>query len=151
MSSPAAATRPTALLRGAAGEALRYEDPGAGSLREAFLTGDRLERVLFTAGAGPLPPRDWLVEMFASEALTATDRTSVLVGRALGRTVDTSPVVCACRGVRAAKIEAAVEAGAADIDAVTEATSAGSVCGSCRPEIGRMLAKAPAKEVLHAA
>jgi len=140
-----------ALLRGATGEALRYEDPGAGSLREAFLAGEKLERVLFTAGAGPLPPRDWLVEMFAAEALSATDRTSVLVGRALGRPVETGSVVCACRGVRAPKIEAAIAAGACDADAVGEATGAGSVCGSCRPEIGRMLAKAQVPEVLHAA
>jgi assimilatory nitrate reductase catalytic subunit len=140
-----------ALLKGAPGEALRYEDPGAGSLREAFVVGERLDRVLFTAGAGPLPPRDWLVELFLVEQLSATDRTSVLVGRALGRQVETGPVVCACRGVRAPKIEAAIAAGACDIDAVSEATSAGSVCGSCRPEIGRMLAKLRVPEVANAA
>jgi assimilatory nitrate reductase catalytic subunit len=141
-----------ALLKGAPAGALRYEDPGAGALREAFLVGERLDRVLFTAGAGALPPRDWLVEMFAADALSAADRTSVLVGRALGRPVESGPVVCACRGVRATRIEAAIAAGALDVDAVSEATGAGSVCGSCRPEIGRMLARAPTeKKVLPAA
>jgi assimilatory nitrate reductase catalytic subunit len=51
--------------------------------------------------------------------------------------------------VRATRIEAAVAAGALDVDAISEATGAGLVCGSCRPEIGRILAKAPAEEVLH--
>jgi assimilatory nitrate reductase catalytic subunit len=60
-------------------------------------------------------------------------------------------VVCACRNVRATRIETAIAGGACSVEAVGEATTAGSVCGSCRPEIARMLAAAPAKEVRHAA
>jgi assimilatory nitrate reductase catalytic subunit len=91
------------------------------------------------------------MEMFCAEALSATDRAAVLIGRALDRPVESGPVVCACRGVRAPKIETAIAAGACDLDAVAAATGAGSVCGSCRPEIARMLAKIPVPEVLHAA
>ncbi|MDB5455455.1 MAG: molybdopterin oxidoreductase, partial [Caulobacter sp.] len=45
-------------------------------------------------------------------------------------------------------------AGAASADAVGAATGAGTNCGSCRPEITRMVAAfaaAPAKEPAHAA
>ncbi|MDO9430496.1 MAG: molybdopterin-dependent oxidoreductase [Phenylobacterium sp.] len=139
------------LLHGAAGGALRYEDPAAGSLREAFMDGERLDRVLFTTTSGALPPRAWLTELFMAESLTAQDRAALLIGRAPGRAAETSPVVCACRNVRAAVIARAIEAGAHDVDAVGDATGAGSSCGSCRPEIVRILSATPRTEILDAA
>ncbi len=140
-----------ALCKGAAGEPLRFEDPAAGSLREAFLEGEGVERVLFTATNGALPPRDWLVELFAKDELSGLDRTALLIGRAPGRVVESAPLVCACRGVRVDKIGAAITAGAGSVDAVSEATGAGSSCGSCRPEIARIIAQSQRKEVRHAA
>jgi assimilatory nitrate reductase catalytic subunit len=139
-----------ALARGAPEEVLRYEDPAVGNLREAYLDGGRLERVLFTTTIGRLPPREWLGELFAMEALDTTARTALLIGRAPDRPLVTGPVVCACRNVRAGTIDAAIAAGACSLDAVAEATTAGTVCGSCRPEIARML-KPQDKEVRCAA
>jgi assimilatory nitrate reductase catalytic subunit len=140
-----------ALSKGASAEPLRFEDVSAGSLREAYLAGEALERVLFTATSGALPPRDWLAELFARDALTALDRAALLIGRAPGRAVESAPLVCACRGVRADKIGAAIEAGAGTVDAVSDVTGAGSSCGSCRPEIARIIAQTQSKEVRHAA
>ncbi|OHB31770.1 MAG: nitrate reductase [Phenylobacterium sp. RIFCSPHIGHO2_01_FULL_69_31] len=131
-----------------AGDVLRYEDPAAGSLREAWIDGDRLDRVIFFTTVGALPPREWLADLFEADALTAADRMALLMGRPSGRAVDASPIVCACRGVRAGRIETAVAAGCATVDAVGEATGAGTSCGSCRPEIARLIAKG---EVRHAA
>jgi assimilatory nitrate reductase catalytic subunit len=122
-----------------------------GSQREAFLGGDRLDRVLFTTTSGALPPRDWLAELFAAEVLTTADRAALLIGRAPGRPADTSPLVCACRNVRAAAIGRAIAAGAEDVDTVSDATGAGSACGSCRPEIARLLAAAATPEIADAA
>ncbi len=139
------------LLHAAPGGALRYEDPAAGSLREAFMDGERLDRVLFTTTSGALPPRAWLAELFLAPSLTAQDRAALLIGRAPGRAGDTSPVVCACRNVRVAAIARAIEAGARDVDAVSDATGAGSSCGSCRPEIARILSATPRTEILDAA
>jgi assimilatory nitrate reductase catalytic subunit len=139
------------LLRGAPGDALRFEDPGTQSLREAFVAGERLDRVLFTTASGTLPPRKWLCELLAADALSALDRAALLVGRAPGRVPDRGPLVCACRGVRSAAIQTAIDCGATDVDAVGETTGAGSACGSCRPEIARLLAGSLKNEVRHAA
>jgi assimilatory nitrate reductase catalytic subunit len=139
------------LLPAAPTDALRYDDPSAGSQREAFLDGERLDRVLFTTTSGVLPPRAWLAELFAAETLTAADRAALLIGRAPGRPSDTSPLVCACRNVRAAAIGKAIAAGAHDADAVADVTGAGSNCGSCRPEIARLLAAAQRPEIADAA
>jgi assimilatory nitrate reductase catalytic subunit len=128
-----------ALTRGAVGEAVRYEDAATGGVREAFLAGERLDRVVFFTASGRLPPRDWLAGLFGAATLSAQDRAALLVGRAPGRVIDAGPLVCACRNVGATPIEHALAAGATDLDAVAEATTAGSVCGSCRPEIQRMI------------
>ena len=126
-------------------------DSGAGSLREAFMDGERLDRVLLTTTSGALPPRAWLAELFIAPSLTTQDRAALLIGRAPGRAADTSPVVCACRNVRGAAIARAIAAGAHDVDAVSDATGAGSSCGSCRPEIARILSATPRTETLDAA
>jgi len=140
-----------ALTRDAGADVLRFEDATTGAQREAYFAGDRLDRVLFTTCGGALPPREWLTELFAAEALSALDRAVLLVGRAPGQPVETGPMVCACRGVRQVKIEAAIAEGCGSLDAVSEATGAGAACGSCRPEIARLLAKSAKPEVRHAA
>jgi assimilatory nitrate reductase catalytic subunit len=131
-----------ALTDRAGGDVLRFEDPGAGSLREAWFDGGRLDRVVFFTASGALPPREWLADLFAAESLTAADRTALLIGRQPGQAMETGPMVCACRGVRVPRIEAAIAGGCASVDAVGEVTGAGTTCGSCRPEIARLLAGA---------
>ncbi len=140
-----------ALTRDASADVLRFEDAKTGALRLAFLQDGRIDRILFITCTGGLPPREWLAELFAADDLSAEDRALLLVGRAPGQSMDTSPIVCACRGVRKSKIEAAVAGGCASVDAVGEATGAGASCGSCRPEIARMLSPAAKPEVRHAA
>ncbi|MBA4792957.1 MAG: molybdopterin-dependent oxidoreductase [Phenylobacterium sp.] len=139
-----------ALTRGAAGETLVLEDVRGGRLREAFISDGRIDRVLFTTTAeGRLPPRDWLADLFTQDKLGDADRAALLVGFAPGAPATTGPVVCACLKVHAGRIHQAIAAGADSVDAVAEATGAGTNCGSCRPEIARLL---PAKlETRHAA
>ncbi len=131
------------LVEGAGRDILRLEDAAAGSVREAYLHDGRLDRVFFATTAGRLPPREWLTQLFLKPALDDVDRLNLLIGRAPGQPLSTSPLICACRGVRADKIVAAANAGARDVDAVADTTAAGSACGSCRPQIARIL-----KEVL---
>jgi assimilatory nitrate reductase catalytic subunit len=55
--------------------------------------------------------------------------------------VDASPVVCACFGVTQDAVRAVVAEGAADVAAVGAACRAGTNCGSCLPELKRMIAR----------
>jgi assimilatory nitrate reductase catalytic subunit len=132
------ATR-SALFRGASGESIVFEDEARGGRRDALLINGRLEHVLCVTVGGKLPPRDWLVELFAARRISPEDRASLLIGRAPGRPIEVGPVVCACRNIRSTRILAAIVAGAKIIEEVGEATTAGTVCGSCRPEIARLL------------
>jgi assimilatory nitrate reductase catalytic subunit len=139
-----------ALLQGQGAEVLSLEDPAAGGLRRAVLRAGRLEQVLFLTASGRLPPRDWLASLFAQEQVSARDRMTLLAGRSSIPAPDAGPIVCACLKVGARTIAAAAQAGAQTLDAVGAATGAGANCGSCRPEIARLIA-AHAKEKTHAA
>ena len=127
------------LTRDAVGEPVGFEDAAAGAFREAWLQRGRLDRILFVTAASRLPSPDWLAALFEEPALTIEARAALLAGQPPGRRVEAGPQVCACLAVGSARIAAAIAAGAADLDTVGMATGAGTNCGSCRPEIARML------------
>ena len=128
-----------ALAKGLAGELVTYEDAATGARRQAWIDNGRLAAVLFITTSGRLPARDWLAELFAQDDLGAETRSTLLFGRPPGAAVDAGPMVCACLKVGAKAVDAAIAAGAGTPDAVGKATGAGTNCGSCRPEIARMI------------
>jgi len=140
-----------ALSQGAGEDVLRFEDDKSGALREAFVVDGRVDRILFMTSTGGLPPREWLTNMFGLDSLSVEDRALLLVGRSPGVAIETGPIVCACRGVRQVRVEAAIAEGCGTVDAVSEATGAGASCGSCRPEIARLIGQSAKPEVRHAA
>jgi assimilatory nitrate reductase catalytic subunit len=145
------------LLQTAGAEILSLDDDATGAVRRALLRDGRMEQVLFIAVSGRLPPRDWLATRFIDAEVATADRATLLAGQPASPLADAGPLVCACLKVGTKAIDAAVNAGADSLDAVAAATSAGSNCGSCRPEIARMIrvkAVTPenrSREVQHAA
>jgi assimilatory nitrate reductase catalytic subunit len=139
-----------ALNRGVTGEAIGFEDEARGALREAHVLDGRLEQVLFTAAGGKLAPPDWLAGLFEDETLSPAARAGLLSGRGPGLVEPPGDLVCACMNVGSARISKAIAEGAGTIEAVGQATGAGSNCGSCRTEIARMLRRQPQREVVHA-
>jgi assimilatory nitrate reductase catalytic subunit len=141
-----------ALTKDLAGEIVAYDDAATGARREAWVRDGRLVAVLFTTTAGRLPPRDWLADLFALPALDAAARSTLLFGRPPGAPVDKGALVCACLKVGAKAVQAAITGGAVSPDAVGVVTGAGTNCGSCRPEIARMIAASlSAQEPAHVA
>jgi assimilatory nitrate reductase catalytic subunit len=118
------------------------EDPATATHRAALLREGRLLAVIFLAATpAALPGRDWLASLFAAGMLEPEARRALLAGRPANGPAP-SPTLCVCHGVSAARIEAAIAAGACTLRAVGEATAAGTGCGSCRPEINALLAAA---------
>jgi assimilatory nitrate reductase catalytic subunit len=138
-----------AWLRGALpdGERLSLEDPGTGTYRAAILREGRLEAVLFAGATPKLPAPDWLKSLFAHDALSAADRRFLLAGTPVEGATDEGPIVCVCFQVGAKRIAAAAEAGCRSVDKVGRALGAGTNCGSCIPELRRLIAPAPAEAV----
>ena len=133
-----------ALLRAAfptAREVLRYADPGRDVTRLALLEEGRLVAVVFLGPAGAVLSWQPLLEAWGAGLLDAAQRRAVLAGRAAG--VDAGAAVCACFGVRQGAIESAIADGASDTAAIGARLKAGTNCGSCLPEIRKLLAKVP--------
>jgi assimilatory nitrate reductase catalytic subunit len=122
------------------GDILEYEDERAGIYRAALLREGALIACVFVGPRASLPPRDWLGERFALAAIDEDDRLALLQGWPAGPRVDAGPIVCACLRVGRNTIVAAIEQGLATLAAVGQCTRAGMSCGSCRPEIARLIA-----------
>ncbi len=131
-----------ALLINHLGEATRRAlatDTVTQDFRTIAFTGTRIDVALFVSQQRDAATFEWLVEAFAKPDLTLPERKAVLAGRAPNGGADLGPLVCACFAVRRAAIAAAVKAGARDVEAVGAALKAGTNCGSCRPEINRVI------------
>jgi assimilatory nitrate reductase catalytic subunit len=89
-----------------------------------------------------LPPRGWLTSLFGPAPLTTADRQALLRGARVD-VADPGPTVCACFGVGARAIESAVRGGCATVAAIGQRLKAGTNCGSCRPELARIIGAVP--------
>jgi assimilatory nitrate reductase catalytic subunit len=141
-----------ALMADAQGEILALDDAARGTQRRAVIEDGKPERVLVMTAMGTLPARGWIADRFLDDALALADRVALLAGRSAA-TVDVGTMVCACMKVGSYAIDAAIAEGCATVEAVGQATFAGTNCGSCRPEIAAMLKAAAAapKETADAA
>ncbi len=118
---------------------IALEDSAAGLHRAALVRNGSLIAVVFIGPDHMLPPREWLIWLFA-EMLTPVTRRSILAGRpADGRVAD--PHVCVCHGIGEVAILRSAAEGCGTVEAVGRATRAGTNCGSCRPEIRALLTR----------
>lgn len=134
-----------ALLGQDDGEILAMDDPARGTVRRAILRHGRPDRVLVLTEMGGLPVRGWIADRFLDETLSLADRAALLAGRAPGAR-DDGAIVCACFKVGARRLAAELADGARTVEALGAATGAGTNCGSCRPELARMIRQAAEEE-----
>jgi assimilatory nitrate reductase catalytic subunit len=128
------------------GELAEYVDRQRGIYRAASFTAGELKGCLFIGAAATAPQWDAVKALFAAEALSEEARRVLLSGRSADGLVSAGPIVCACFSVGLATIRAAIEAGAAaSIEGIGEALRAGTNCGSCLPELKRLISEAGIK------
>ena len=121
-------------------DVVSYADRATGAWRLAAWRGDALELAVFTAADPVAVSRAWLAEQLATPAGDHGERLRLLAGRPGAGQRDRGAIVCACFDVGRNDIEHAMRAGGCRTTAdVGRATGAGTNCGSCRAEIGRML------------
>jgi assimilatory nitrate reductase catalytic subunit len=120
--------------------AIRATNPGpwleGGGGLGAVISDGRVEAVLVTAKSRDDSARDRLAPFMALDRLTVEQRNALLQG---GDAEARGGEICACFGVSCRAVETAIADGAQSLDAVGEATRAGTNCGSCRPEIRLLL------------
>ena len=87
-----------------------------------------------------LPSRAWLSGLFGRERLEDTDRIGLLLGQPLEKGADAGPTVCSCFGVGRNTICDAVRKHDLKTPAeITACVKAGGNCGSCVPELKKLL------------
>ena len=125
----------------AGGDWVEYRDTAMGRYRAACLQDGRLEAAFFIAPDQRLPEREWLSSLFSRSSLTQTDLAGLLSGRPpQGAVADTGRNVCACFSVGEKTIQQAIKVqGLSSVEAVGQYLKAGTGCGSCVPEIRRLL------------
>ena len=98
------------------------------------VSADPSRGILWSSASPVAVARDWASDLFG----TPDPFPAILAGRPGADMPDPGPTVCSCMNVGLNAILDAIETGAADADTVGRLTAAGTNCGSCRSEIGRL-------------
>jgi assimilatory nitrate reductase catalytic subunit len=119
-----------------------YLDEPHGTYRAAGFANGRLVFCLFVGPASQRPQWDVAKALLAAETLEERQRRILLSGQSADGMVDAGPVVCACFGVGLNTIRNALAASAAvDVAGIGRALRAGTNCGSCLPELKKIVAQ----------
>jgi assimilatory nitrate reductase catalytic subunit len=126
---------------GKAGDWIEYRDAAMGRYRAACVQDGRLEAVFFIAPDQRLPEREWLASLFNQTVIDPADLAGLLTARPpRGAAANTGRTVCACFSVGEKTILNAIQQQGLDsVEAVGACVKAGTGCGSCVPEIRRLL------------
>jgi len=128
----------TAALVG--GELTEFIDPRRGIYRAAAFRDGRLDAALFLGPAEAAPQWDAVKALFDQTSLADIERRMVLSGRVTDDLTETGPLICACFGVGLNVIRDAVASKrATNVEAIGKALRAGTNCGSCLPELKRIV------------
>lgn len=116
-----------------------YIDERAGDHRLLVFEGERLQAALFVSAAPVSVSRQWAVDQLKESHQDRNARSMLVAGRPAAGRPDNGAIVCSCFSVGINQINFAARAGCRSIEAIGVALSAGTNCGSCRPEIRRIL------------
>ena len=123
-------------------ELAEYSDAPRDTYRVAAFKNGRLQACLFVGPADAAPQWDAVKALFESEGLEEHQRRVLLSGKSADGLGSCGPVVCACFGVPLNAIREAVVSGAAcDVASIGKALRAGTNCGSCLPELKKIVAQ----------
>jgi len=136
----------TGVVSPAAAATVRFEDRARRQARVLVTVDDHPWALLLvqSAAAGPVAG-EWLADAFdPGQRVDAARRRALIAGRPPRGEVATGALVCACHGVCELTLGRAIAAGSTTVNALGEHTGAGTGCGSCRPELQRLIAAATA-------
>jgi assimilatory nitrate reductase catalytic subunit len=122
-------------------ELVSYSDPRKNLFRYAGFSGGILKAAVFFAGPGQRLGETGRVQALLGDAVGSADRLALLAGRtgaAPGK------IICACFSVSETQIRDAIHnRGIASTEGLGKALKAGTNCGSCLPELKKLLMRTP--------
>jgi len=125
---------------GKEGEWLEFSDQSEKRFRAGKIINNKLESIIFISAKHDLPARSWLSQLFSEQELSDEMRMSLLAGKPGAGLPDTGPIVCACFGIGENTIKEAISSGSAKtVDEIGSLLKAGTNCGSCIPELKKII------------
>ena len=126
------------------GDFLELSDRHSDSYRAASVHDGRLHAAIIITAGDDLPPSTWLAGLLGDIAIDRDTRRALLAARMPEPAYDQGPIVCACFGVGLNRIgDAIAQQKLSSVEAIGQALKAGTNCGSCTPELRRMLDHPP--------
>ena len=110
-------------------------------LSRGVLCGDRIETCLFIGPARDAGDWNVVKGLFAADTLSNDQRRMLLSGKSADGLANAGPIVCACFGVGRNTICDTIAAGARSAADIGAKLKAGTNCGSCIPELKRLIAQ----------
>ena len=123
-------------------EVVSYAEPSRGIYKKLVVRGNRLAGAIIIGDGGVVPS---LHQMFAEATPLVDNRAELLFPPTTGgpppapANIPDSAQICDCNAVSKAQIVEAVLGGARSLQAVSDITRACTGCGTCRPEVQRII------------
>lgn len=118
---------------------ISYLDQDTGRSRYAWFENEQLETALFLSENPVEVSRNWASEQLTKRFETIADRYKIIAGRPSVDQPDKGQIICSCLSVGSNEIIGAIHQGCLSLDAIGDATGAGTNCGSCRAEISEII------------
>ncbi len=122
-------------------EFAEYLDLSQGIYRTAKLAGERLDLCLFVEPSAGTSDWGAAKALLVVDALSDDQRRTLLSGKSTDGLANAGPIVCACFGVGRNTICDAIAGGAKTHVEIGAQLKAGTNCGSCIPELKRLVAE----------
>jgi len=116
-----------------------YVDAVSGDHRLLAFDGDRLLAALYVSRGPVAVSRQWAVDQLNVRHTEPSMRSLLIAGRPAPGRPDKGAIVCSCFSVGINEIACAVREGCWSVEKIGETLNAGTNCGSCRPEIRRII------------
>ena len=113
----------------------------AACIAAASFAGGGIETCLFVGPAHDAGDWNVVKTLFAADTLGDDQRRMLLSGKSADGLADAGPVVCACFGVGRNTICETIAGGARSAAEIGAKLKAGTNCGSCIPEMKRLIAQ----------
>jgi assimilatory nitrate reductase catalytic subunit len=121
-------------------QTLEYVDENRKAFRVALIEDGRLVFCVFVGDSDSGITWDGVKSALAADTINARQRAVLLSGAGAVDGADSGPLICSCFGVGLHAIREAIESGGAcNVDEIGTKLRAGTNCGSCRPELKRIL------------
>jgi len=127
------------LEQGRGFEVLTYSDRRMGINRKAWID-ENGHLVAVRWVGGDISEAKWLRKLMLEGTDVGDMRPFLLAPSSVVNTEDTKgKIICACHNVGELELLAAMESGCGDLETLKNCTKAGTGCGSCIPEMKRLL------------